>query len=210
MMNCKLIKTENAWSKRLFQFIVVCLLLSVAAYESYAQENSSRKGFILGTSLGYGALKYEYKGISTSEETFALGLHAGYAITPKIIAGLEANGWTIEAFNNTGFCYNYCYYDDEPSRGESISNVSMFLNVFPFDNSPFYITGGLGKVYYNKYDRYENYEDEGAAWFLGCGYELPVTRTVTYAPQFRYGKGNLHHGDYSVAEFSIALRLFLN
>lgn len=210
MANSELFQTENAWLKRLFQFIVICFLLSVLANESYAQDNINRKGFTLGTSLGYGSINYEHKDIRASEDSFAFGLQAGYAITPNIIVGLEANGWTIEAFNNY-VCYYYYYYDyDEPSKGESISNISMFLDVFPFNNSPFYITGGVGKGYYEKYGRYDYYEDEGPTWFLGCGYEFPITNSITYAPQFRYSKGNFHYGDYNVAELSIALHLYFN
>lgn len=210
MVSIKLLKIKKAIWKGLFQFIILCSVPYVFPYSSYAQDNINRKGFTLGTTLGYGSINYEYKDINASEDTFALGLQVGCAITPKFIAGLEVNGWTIEAFNSGGYFAYYYYYYDEPSEGESISNVSMFLNIFPINNRPFYITCGIGKGYYEKYLGHEVYEDGGLSWFLGCGYEFPITKAMTFAPQFRYSNGNFHHGNYNVSELSIAFRYYFH
>jgi len=210
MVISELLKTNRVWWKGLSQFIIIFSLLFVFTYSSYAQDNISRKGFTLGTSLGYGSTKYEYKDIHASEDSFAVGLQVGYAITPNIIAGLEVNGWTINAFNDSVYNYYYYYDYNEPSEGESISNASLFLNVFPFKEHPFYITGSVGKSYYDNYDRGVDIRETGTAFSVGCGYEFPISKTVTYAPQFRYSKGNFHHGDYKAAELSIALHWYIN
>jgi hypothetical protein len=196
-MNCKLIKTEIAWLKRLFQFIIMCLLLSVAAYESYAQDNSIRNGFTFGGNIGYGCMKINHDNSPhESDSTFALGLHGGYAITPKIIAGIELNGWTIKASNLR-----------DPSAGEFINNYSMFVNVFPFE-IPVYFTGGGGVSRYRNNSPDVDGGESGNGWFLGCGYEIPITDTFMCAPQIRYSKGNFSGGDYDVTEVSISFHWY--
>jgi hypothetical protein len=208
MATGELLQKMNTCSKRPFQFIIICSLILVFAYSSYAQDDIIRNGLYLGFSLGYGNTGYKYQDINTSDDTLAMGLQAGYAIIPDIILGLETNGWTIRAYNDSSYYYYYYYYYEEPTEGESISNVSLFLNVFPFHNRSFYITGGIGKAYYENYSRYEHYKDDGGEWFLGCGYEFPITKRLMYAPQFRYSRGNFSNGEYNVKEISIALHWY--
>jgi hypothetical protein len=201
----KLLRRKKIFWKQLCLIPVASFLLFIFMDDVYARDNRIRNGFMFGASLGYGLAEYSHQDMDASEGTFAFGLQAGYAITPNIILGLEVNGWTIEAFNYSGYCD--CDYYDEPAEGESISNVSLFINVFPF-NSPFYFTAGAGKGYYESYGRYEYYDDEGDSWFFGWGYEFPILERLMFAPQFRYSRGNFSDGNYSVTEISMAFRWY--
>ena len=204
----ELLPKRKDWWKSLFKFIIMCFLLFILAHTSHAQDNIIRKGFTFGTSLGYGSIKYEHQNMPTKDDSFAFGLKVGYAITQNIISGLEVNGWTIQAFND--YAYNYYYYYDynEPSEGESISNISLFINMFPFKERPFYIIGGVGKTYYDNYDQNADIRETGTSFSIGCGYEIPISEHWRFAPQYKYSKGNFTGGEYRVSEISIAFHWY--
>ncbi|TFH30736.1 MAG: hypothetical protein E4G97_05240 [Deltaproteobacteria bacterium] len=86
-----------------------------------AQEDADRSGFVLGGWAGYGQMNVDSENISSSSNgTFSLGFSGGYAITSKFVLGVEVNGWTLESYNL-----------QDPSKGESISNVLIAINYSP-------------------------------------------------------------------------------
>jgi hypothetical protein len=226
MATGELLQKENARPYRLFQFIILCILTFLFTHGAYAQEKEHilRKGFTLGATMGYGSARYILNNKDVSDSSFAFGFHGGYAITRNIVFGLEINSWMIEQYNgnytDSAHWYDYIFFDPdgddyylfhdyhESTKGESIDNVSLFLNVFPFHNSPFYLTGGAGKGFYEKIAGNKKYEDDGRAWFLGCGYEFPVDKNMTMGPQFRYSRGRFSNGNYSIAEVSLAFHWY--
>jgi opacity protein-like surface antigen len=221
MADCKLIQAENSWLKPLLQFIIMCFLLSVVAFKSYAQDGIKSNNFMWGVSFGYGAIKYDKK-IHPSENPLTIGFQAGYSISPHITAGLDLNYLQIKADNghwddsSSAEWYDYIFFDPdgedyylfhdyhEATKGENIINASLSLNVYPFQNYPFYITGGGGIGFYEKIIGDKHLNDNGWTYFWGCGYEFRVSKGCTIGPQFKYSKGSFSRGNYNVAEISIA------
>ena len=163
-----------------------------------AQENVDRNGFVLGGGAGYGQMNVNTDNISRSSYgTFALGFSGGYVITSKIVMGLELNGWTLKAFNTK-----------DPSRGESISNISMFINYFPIDNMPLFIEGGGGQLSYTNNSPNVNGRDKGGSWFVGSGYEIPISQKLMLVPQIRYSQGNFTGGDFKVYELALGMKWY--
>ena len=129
--------------------------------------------------------------------TFAFGLSGGYAITSRVVMGMEFNGWTLKAFDT-----------QDPSKGESVSNVAVFINVFPFHQLPLFIEGGGGQLFYTNNSPNVNGRDKGGSWFLGSGYEVPISESFVFVPQIRYGQGNFTGGDFHVVELSVGIRWY--
>ena len=163
-----------------------------------AQENIDRNGFVLGGWAGYGQMNVNTDNISRSSYgTFALGFSGGYAITSNIVMGIELNGWTLKAFDTK-----------DPSRGESISNISMFANYFPVDNMPLFIEGGGGQLSYTNNSPNVNGRDKGGSWFVGSGYEIPISQKLMLVPQIRYSQGNFTGGDFKVYELALGMKWY--
>ena len=163
-----------------------------------AQENIDRNGFVLGGWAGYGQMNVNTDNISRSSYgTFALGFSGGYAITSNIVMGIELNGWTLKAFDTK-----------DPSRGESISNISMFANYFPVDNMPLFIEGGGGQLSYTNNSPNVNGRDKGGSWFVGSGYEIPISKKLMLVPQIRYSQGNFTGGDFKVYELALGMKWY--
>jgi hypothetical protein len=200
MKTGQLHQKKRTWLKRLNRTIIALCLLLAAADNCFAQNDIIRKGFTFGGTVGYGSIGVNHDlNMHYSGKSFALGFQGGYAVTPKIILGLELNGWTIKPFD---------LYD--PTVGESVSNTSIFLNVFPFNNIPFYFSGGAGKSYYRNNSPLVNGQEAGTATFVGCGYELPLSRRLSIGPQFRHSRGSFSGGDYGVSEIALAIHWYSN
>jgi hypothetical protein len=185
---------ENALLKRLFQSIILCLLPFFFIYSSYAQNNSIRSGFYTATSLGYAITEHKYQNIVDSDDGLSFGLQAGL-VNKDVTFGVE-----LEITNLNKY--------DETPQGESTDNLLCFLNVSPFRNNPFYITGGGGIGFYHNNIADDHNDDTGTIWFLGCGYEFMTNEKSAWGPQLRYYKGNFANVEYSVVEMSLKFHLY--
>jgi|WetSurMetagenome_2_1015567.scaffolds.fasta_scaffold90490_2 hypothetical protein len=196
----KLNQKKRGWLKKLYPATIVFCLLLLSCENGFAQTDIIRKGFTFGGTAGFGSIGYRHDiNTNSSDKTLALGFHGGYAITRNTILGLELNGWTIKEFDLS-----------DPSVGESVSTTSIFLNVFPIKNIPFYLSGGVGKSYYTNNSTYVNGRETGSASFIGCGYELPLSQRLSIGPQFRYSQGSFSGGKYSVSEIALAIHWYSN
>jgi len=187
----------NKWIKIFLAglFIIIIWMLPEIIL---AQENVDRNGFVLGGWAGYGQMDVNTdNNTRNSYGTFALGFSGGYAITSNIVMGIELNGWTLKAFNTK-----------DPSKGESVSNVSLFLNYFPFVNRPLFIEGGGGQLSYTNNSTNINGRDKGGSWFVGSGYEIPILNKLVLVPQMRYSRGNFTGGDFKVYELALGMRWY--
>jgi len=151
----------------------------------------------MGFSFGGGQIEYKNSNVRVSDHSFILDIQGGIALQNSVI-GLEFNDQIIKD-------------DEKHQESEDIYNLLCFLNLFPFHNSPFYITCGAGIGEHEKKTRYyyEDYDDKGRVGFLGCGYEFQVNRAFL-APEFRYYKGDLSEEDYGIAEIRLSLHAYFN
>jgi hypothetical protein len=135
--------------------------------------------------------------------TFALGFAGGHSLGSRARIGLELNGWLMEAFD-----------PNDPTRGESVSNVSAVVDAFPIRKSPFFLRGGTGAGLYQN-NRPDGFGGSGWCWKAGAGYEVGLRKNLRLAPMVVYSAGNL--GDvrniltvqtgrrYSVVEFKVGI-----
>ncbi len=178
--------------------LLFVFLLWVLPGKIYAQEKTDRNGFVLGGWAGYGQINVNADNTSRSSYgTFALGFKGGYAITSTAIIGLELNGWTLKGYNN-----------NDPSKGESVSNISLFANYFPLDNLPLYVAGGVGQVSYTNNSPGVNGRDKGGSWFIGSGYEIQITNKVMLVPHIRYSQGNITGGNFRVYKLALGINWY--
>lgn len=160
-----------------------------------AREPVERDGFVLGAWAGYGRIGVDSDNVSKSGYgSFAFGLRGGYAVTRRLVAGVELNGWTLKAYDN-----------QDPSKGESVSTVSLALDWFPSDVYPVFVEGGGGYLSYTNNAPGVGGRDRGATWFVGTGYEYPLSKGVAVVPRFRYARGNFTGGSFDVYELSLGL-----
>jgi Outer membrane protein beta-barrel domain len=163
-----------------------------------AQENIEPNAFVLGGWAGYGQVNVDTDNSSgSSEGAFALGFRAGYTISSRIIMGIELNGWTLKSYN-----FN------DPTKGESISNLSAFISYFPVNNLPIYVSGGAGGTSYTNNDPMLSSSEHGNSWFVGSGYEYPISKQLKLVPQIRYSKGSFTGGNYHVYEMSLGMNWY--
>jgi len=163
-----------------------------------AQENIDRNGFFLGAWAGYGRMNVHTDNISRNTYgTFALSFRGGYTVTSKAVIGLEINGWTLKAYDIKN-----------PSKGESVSNISLFIDYFPFQDLPLYIAAGGGQLSYTNNSTEVNGRDKGGSWFFGSGYEIPISNNYNLVPQIRYGQGNFTGGNFRVYELALGINWY--
>lgn len=188
----------SRWSV-LVQTCCMAPLLWFSPGEASAEEGINRDGlFFAGVAGGYGLVKvHTENGSENSEGTFALGFRGGYAINSAIMAGVELNGWTLKAYD-----YN------DPSKGESVSDISIFINYFPFNQSVMYFTGGVGQISYTNNSPAVNGRDKGGSWFVGGGYEYKWAEKISVVPQIRYSQGNFTGGSFNVYEIAIGVNWY--
>jgi hypothetical protein len=161
----------------------------------FARENIEPGEFVFGGWAGYGHVNVVEAGSGASSGgAFSLGFSGGYAIASSAVIGLEVNGWTLKAYDI-----------NDPSRGESISNFSGYVNYFPLVDSPVYVAVGAGRTTYVNNSPALGGRDQGGSWFAGTGYEYPISGQLMLEPRLRYSHGNFSGGNYHVLEMALGM-----
>lgn len=168
-----------------------------------ADTGTVRPWWIMGE-FGEGELQLRSDQATGSRKaTFALGFAGGHTLGSRARVGMEVNGWLLQASNL-----------NDPTQGESVSNVSALVDVFPIPKSSFFLRGGTGAAFYQN-NHPDGYGGNGWAWAAGAGYEVRLGRSFGLAPMVMYSAGSV--GDvqnvltvetgrrYSVVEFKIGI-----
>lgn len=183
--------------------LICCVLVAaVKGCPIHAQTSSDPKWWV-SMSLGEGQLKLlSDQQTSERDPTFAIGFDLGRRIGPWARAGMEVNGWLIQAFNL-----------NNPGVGESVGQVMAIGDALPSRNHPLFVRGGIGRSAYTN-NRPTGNDGGGLAWLAGGGYEVRVSRSLRLVPTVGYSAGNLGHGGtptpqthfrYSVIEFKVGV-----
>lgn len=154
--------------------------------------------------IGEGQLKLSSDQLQGNRvPTFELGFAGGRRLGNRARAGLELSGLLLQAFDL-----------NDPTVGESVSNVMGVVDVFPSRSRRLFARGGLGWASYTN-NHPTGVNGNGFCWEAGGGYEIPIFGSLRLAPIVDYAGGNL--GDdgnlpapqtgrkYSVIEFKIAV-----
>src|SRR5712691_11826330 len=119
-----------------FALSLAALFLAAAGASAVAQEQKPGTGFWAGGDVGVGFLKRKFDVTNDRDDTkLAIAIRGGYAFTPRLLLGLEAGGWTLESASRR---------DD--ARGQGISTLYLFGQVYPLEDRLFFVKGGVGGV----------------------------------------------------------------
>lgn len=154
--------------------------------------------------IGEGQLQLESdQSAGVRHSTFAMGFAGGHRLGSRARVGLQLNGWLLQAFNL-----------NDPSVGESVSDVMAVADLFPISRVPLFLRGGAGAGFYT-INRADGYSGNGWAWTAGAGYELMLGRRFGVAPIVAYSAGTFDDirelsvietgRRYSVVEFKVAI-----
>ncbi|MCL5671237.1 MAG: porin family protein [Acidobacteria bacterium] len=181
-------------------FLFACFAIPARAQQSIPSERPWWVEF----QLGEGQLQLasdQFPGARSS--TFAMGFAGGHRLGSRARIGLLLNGWLLQAFDL-----------NNPTVGESVSNVMAVADVFPIPTVPLFLRGGTGAAFYEN-ARPEGNNGSGWAWMAGAGYEFRLGGRFGLAPIVDYSAGTF--GDvrnpitvetgrrYSVVEFKIGV-----
>ena len=177
-------------------------------FQIQAGESTGRGGFMVGFQSGYGRLNLRSdQGDDLTRRTYSMGLQGGYAVTSRVILGLEVNGWLLEPFN---------WHDEE--KGEAVNNTMLLLHVFPIERQPVYLRAALGRAGYTANAPEKQGGSGWGSWLAGIGYEISPSQHFYIAAQISYGRGNYSDVPdilgrvtgrrYRVADISLALRWY--
>jgi alpha-glucosidase (family GH31 glycosyl hydrolase) len=113
------------------------------------------------------------------------------------------NGWLLQASNL-----------NDPTVGESVSNVLGVIDVFPTRKIPLFIRGGGGLAMYQN-NRPGESGGTGWSWTGAAGYEVHLSERLVLAPIVEYAYGRFDDvrnpitvetgRHYSVVEFKVAV-----
>ena len=183
-----------------FIFFAVTTLGTTAAQ---AQADQNLRAWWAGGEIGEGQISLASDQIHRGRTpTFALGFFVGHRLADQARVGLEMNGWLLQPSNL-----------NDPTVGESVSNVLGVIDVFPTRKLPLFVRGGGGLAMYQN-NRPAATGGTGWSWTGGAGYEIHFSPRLGLAPmvQYAYGRFNdvrnpimIETGrHYSVVEFKLA------
>jgi hypothetical protein len=158
------------------------LLGSLVAFQALSTcraQAPSPSGFWVAGELGAGSASYDSSVLSHTKSGVALGLEGGYAFNARISLALRLSGCSLEASNL-----------NDPAKGESISLFAAALRVVPFSGQGLFLRGGLGSLRYTN-NHPMAFNGSGSGWFLGAGYEFPLTKRLHLSPVVDVTQGKL-------------------
>ena len=159
-------------------FLFLCLPAS-------AQEEAvkDRDGFRLGFELGAGSVERTFSGVVFDETNFYAGFSGGYWIGQHVLAGLELNGWLIQAGNL-----------NDPSVGEGISRVFAFTKIYRSIRYAWFMKAGGGYTSYWNNRPGEPTGQSGSGFEIGSGYDVAIKslkKPWLITPFATYGSGRI-------------------
>ena len=197
---------EKEGSDEMRQAVAIFIVIGMATIgvkPAQAQSDQNLRAWWAGGEIGEGQLSLGSDQIHRDRTpTFALGLFGGHRLGERARAGLEINGWLLQASNL-----------NDPTVGESVSNVLGVIEVFPIRKIPLFIRGGGGLAMYQN-NRPGESGGTGWSWTGGAGYEIRISERLGLAPMVGYAYGRFDDvrnpitvetgRRYSVVEFKVA------
>lgn len=180
----------------------MCLLTPARALQVAPAQNYQGSPWWVTGEFGEGQIKLSSDQLQGNRSaTFAMGFAGGRQLGERFRAGLHVNGWLLQAFNL-----------NDPTVGESVSNVGGSFDFFPSSKKRFFARGGVGWSSYTN-NHPTGTGGNGFGWEAGGGYEIPVHGPFGLAPLVEFASGGL--GDvrsgstavtgrrYTVVEFKL-------
>jgi hypothetical protein len=127
----------------------------------------------------------------------------GGTLNRYVRLGAEINGWLLEAYDV-----------HDPAKGESVSQVLMIAQVYPWPTRGLFLRAGAGRAMYTNHHPFE-FGSRGWGGTIGVGYDWPVGKRISLTPVIKYSQGSLggvenqlatiRNREYRVFDFGIAL-----
>lgn len=175
--------------------VVAVLLLAGAAV--VAAEETQRSGFWGGLGVGAGYVERSNAGLESGNGDFYLGLTAGYAVHPQILAGLELSGWNQQATDR---------YD--PAKGEGLMQVFLISRLYPVKQSNLFakVGGGWVRQWVNSPRGKSALDGWGAT--LGVGYDVALGDNWAVTPFFNFGFGETEDQKHQAFTLGIGISFY--
>ena len=155
-------------------------ILLLGALPSFARAPADTPRWFLGMDVGYGSLDLRSdQNDAVSKHALAITFRGQARVADLLRVGLELGGWTLDAYDA-----------NDPSKGESVSNVLVVADVVPTGRYRPLFRIGFGRVEYNN-NAPSALEGSGWGWKAAVGYEFPVWRNVRVVPRVQYGASEL-------------------
>ena len=167
--------------KKMVGGVMVAVAMLAMTAEARAQAPSR---FLVGAGFGYGSADAGCEGCEGDRQSGAAGyFRIGYAVTPKIVVGLETNVWAKEEA-----------FEDFASATLLLSSVTGTVSFYPKETG-FFVRGGVGGALANLDLDVEGSGvnadlGRGLSVVGGVGYDLRISRRLSITPGVNlwYGK----------------------
>ncbi|MGE0552567.1 MAG: hypothetical protein AB7R55_03970 [Gemmatimonadales bacterium] len=163
------------------------LMTAVTAAEGQGARPQTREGFWFSAGLGYGSLGCE----DCDREGGLSGyLRLGGTLSPKVLLGVETNGWT----------------KSEGGATLTYGNLSGVVYFYPSPDGGFHLKGGLGIARLDlDLGSFGSGGETGGGALLGLGYDARIGRNVSITPYLNFLGGSFDGGNASLAQFGVGI-----
>jgi len=169
------------FSRCLTKYGIIILLIIIQTLEPgslCAQQETEGRKFYAGVEMGAGRLMLSENNFNENRSTnYELGFYGGYIPVRMLRIGINVNGFLVES-----------YGIENPSKGISISNTQLQLQLFPWQTSSVFINimGGRS-TYINHHPDGSN--AKGFAGTIGFGYEYPLRKKLALSLNLNFCAG---------------------
>lgn len=177
--------------KKVGQWLAVC---SIAAFSvagtAQAQNTQTRDGLWFSGGLGYGSLGCD--GCDSREGGVSGGLSFGGTITPRLLLGAGASGWT----------------KSEQGATLTVGLVDARVRFYPQTRGGFFVTGGVGVGSVSaSVDGFGSDTETGVGLILGMGYDIRVARNTSITPYWNGYAMKNDNTDANVGQLGLAITI---
>lgn len=176
--------------KKVGQWLAVFAIAAVSVTATaQAQNSQARDGFWFSGGLGYGTLGCDNCG--SRENGISGGLSLGGTISPRLLLGIGASGWT----------------KTDQGATLTVGLVDARVRFYPQTTGGFFLTAGagLGSIT-GSYGGFSSTE-QGPGMILGLGYDIRVARNTSITPYWNGYAMKNSNTDANVGQIGLAVTL---
>lgn len=180
-----------------FKASLVVVALCTVGIETVSADESLRSGFWGGLDIGAGSVERSGGSLNSAGVDFYMGIKAGYALHPQVLAGLELSGWNQEATDV-----------HDSTKGEGLMQVFLISRLYPMGNSNLFakVGGGWVRQWANSPSGKSTLDGWGAT--LGVGYDIPVSGKWAATPFLNYSFGETEKQKHQAITLGVGVSFY--
>ena len=181
---------------RLLASIVVPVVL-MAGTSVAATEETQRSGFWGGIDVGAGYVERSVGSLESDGTDIYMGFKAGYALHPRVLAGLELSGWNQQATDR-----------DDDTKGEGLMQVFLISRLYPMRDSNLFakVGGGWVRQWVNGPAGKSTLDGWGAT--VGVGYDYSLGENWAVTPFLNYSFGKAEDQKHQAVTLGVGLSFY--